>query len=196
MSTPNAVCRHDGGAVTHGRALCARRGAEDGRLARGGNRPLCGCGPVRRRHAIAPRGRGGGVCGLYHGQERVRLRRDGAVGAGRVGRADGGWLLPAFRSVPRQCEDGAGARLEKAHRYRKFPTRLHGVSCGHGPAGGGAGPRSCHMLGYGAIGNTMGSVRKLIAKKSKKCLTFGRLFDRIAEPLETGRQTTKDFEKN
>ena len=110
--------------------------------------------------------------------------------------ADGGWLLPAFRAVPRQCEDGAGDRVEKAHRYRKFPARLHGVSCGHGPAGGGAGCRSRHMLGYGAIGNTMGSVRKEIAKKSKKCLTFGRLFDRIAEPLETGRQTTKDFERN
>ena len=152
--------------------------------------------PVRRGYALAPRGRGGGVCGLHHGQERVRLRRDGAAGAGRVGRADGGWLLPAFRAVPRQCEDGAGDRVEKAQRHRQFPARLHGVSCGHGPAGGGAGPRSCHMLGYCAIGNTMGSVRKEIAKKSKKCLTFGRLFDRIAEPLETGRQTTKDFERN
>ena len=151
---------------------------------------------VRRRHALAPRGRAGGVCGLHHGQERVRLRRDGAVGAGRVGRADGGWPLPACRSVPRQCEDGAGDRVEKAHRYRKFPARLHGVSCGHGPAGGGAGCRSRHMLGYCAIVSTMGSVRKKFAKKSKKCLTFGWIFDRIAEPLETGRQTTKDFERN
>lgn len=107
-----------------------------------------------------------------------------------------GGLLPACRSVPRQCEDGAGDRVEKAHRYRQFPARLHGVSCGHGPAEGGAGPRSRHMLGYCAIGNTMGSVRKKFAKKSKKCLTFGWLFDRIAEPLETGRQTTKDFERN
>ena len=163
---------------------------------RGGDRPLCGGGTVRRRHALAPRGRGGGVCGLYHGQERVRLRRDGAVGAGRVGRADGGWLLPAFRAVPRQCEDGAGDRVEKAQRHRQFSARLHGVSCGHGPAGWGTGCRSRHMLGYCAIDNTMGSVRKEIAKKSKKCLTFGWLFDRIAEPLETGRQTTKDFERN
>ncbi len=105
--------------------LYVRGGAQrDGRLARGGDRPLCGGGTVRRRYALAPRGRGGGVCGLYHGQERVRLRRDGAAGAGRVGRADGGWLLPAFRAVPRQCEDGAGARLEKAHRYRQFSARL------------------------------------------------------------------------
>ena len=108
----------------------------------------------------------------------------------------GGGLLPACRSVPRQCEDGAGDRVEKAHRHRKFPARLHGVSCGHGPAGGGAGCRSRHMLGYCAIVSTMGSVRKKFAKKSKKCLTFGWLFDRIAEPLETGRKTTKDFERN
>lgn len=90
----------------------------------------------------------------------------------------------------------ARATVEKAHRHRQFPARLHGVSCGHGPAGGGAGCRSRHMLGYCAIVSTMGSVRKKFAKKSKKCLTFGWLFDRIAEPLETGRQTTKDFERN
>ena len=90
------------------------RAQKDGRLARGGDRPLCGGGTVRRRYALARVAGGGGVCGLYHGQERVRLRRDGAAGAGRVGRADGGWLLPAFRAVPRQCEDGAGARLEKS----------------------------------------------------------------------------------
>ena len=100
--TGRALCRHDGGAVTHGRALCARQGAEDGRLARGGRGTVRSGGPVRRRHALAPRGRGGGVCGIYHGQERVRLRRDGAAGAGRLGRADGGWLLPAFCDVPRQ----------------------------------------------------------------------------------------------
>ena len=84
-------------------------------------------------------------------------------------------------------------QIESALGVRLFSRTARG---GHGPAGGGAGCRSRHMLGYGAIGNTMGSVRKEIAKKSKKCLTFGWLFDRIAEPLETGRQTTKDFERN
>lgn len=157
---------------------------------------LCAAAALCAAGTLSPRVAGEEAFAVYTMARACPSSACGAAGAGRLGRADGGWLLPAFCAVPRQCEDGAGDRVEKAQRHRQFSARLHGVSCGHGPAGGGAGCRSRHMLGYGAIGNTMGSVRKEIAKKSKKCLTFGWLFDRIAEPLETGRQTTKDFERN
>ena len=79
----------------------------------------------------------------------------------------GGFCLLS-RAVPRQCEDGAGDRLEKGAQASEIScSAARGYLAGTVLPEGGAGCRSRHMLGYGAIVNTMGSVRKEIAKIKK-----------------------------